>query len=1292
MKEICGCCEGIQKLTPVARINRPGLNALSYRVGTHGSFLETMKARLSSLEFSSADFDEGVMPTAAQLRPLLGLKTRAPYDPAIALLDAWATVADVLTFYQERIANEGFLITATERRSVLELARLIGYRLRPGVAASVFLAYTLDKDKEVDIPAGARAQSLPGPGELPQSFETSDKLFARSVWNTLQVRLTRPQIPRARKALYFKGTTTKLKPNDPLLLDPGTGVPILLRVLTVEPDEANSRTKVSFDLWNQIPQMVKRVFEAQPSAPVAQPIAESITKVQEIVDRHKTAEGFEVNISTATARRVIGQLDELGSKLESSQTNEELKQVINTTLPALHAEHQLAIAGNFTKLQPWVASMISELGDASEQLTATETKVAEMSNVELSLDMQSYGAKSTSTEGTRSSLDKVFELIPDLGKPPSQQPPNSLQLGRSVAGSFSPASDTLPKLLVTMRPSLRNVFYDAWENLPVTVPNPARVYALRTRASVFGHNAPLKPITSKETGRVTGSEEWTLFRPTLGPTERVTMFIQLALIPQGNTALGFVQVVNVTIVINSIDSLGQLGPVLGRGTQPAIPLPGQVDLALSTPDQEVVHIQTSRTSPSDLKLEFQFSKRPLKLTVGRSETPATGGGTGRTATTWGGESQGSDPTVMLSGTSSFSDGPQAFIFTGDLHGWTGSTPTEDSHRVSLDASYNQILPGTWAVLDEPSGRGVVITQINGVREVARADYGMAGGSTQLKLDAEWISPGTAPGIPATSDGFEVIRGTTVFAQSELLELAEEPIDPRLEPVCGKKIELANLVNGLEVGRWLIFSGERMDIADKTDRDKLPPNYRPRPLIERESPPRELFIDTRDKNPRGVGTELQLAPDTGPTETLPGVKSSEVVMLAGVEQGYNPTLPGDITHTTLLLANDLAYCYKRDTLKIYGNVVKATHGETKSEVLGSGDGSQELQQFTLKQSPLTYLPAVTPAGAVDTLQVRVNDVLWHETENLIQAGPKDRSFVTSTDDEDQTSVEFGNGAYGARLATGVENVKAVYRVGIGQPGNVKAEQISSPVTKPLGVKSVINPLPATGGANREDRDQARRNAPLAVMALDRLVSVQDYEDFARTYAGIAKASAARLSEGRRQLVHLTIAGSDDIPIATTSDLFLNLRQALSKFGDPYHSMKLVVRKLKVLVISARVRLQPDYQWESVEPIIRAALLDKFSFARRELGQHALASEALSAIQARPEVAYVDLDTFDSISEDTSAEDLGKIGATLKLRTRIVVNKARVDAKVTDLSKRILPAELAYLSPSVAETLILTELTG
>ena len=88
--------------TPTTIDNRPGLAAIAYRVGTHPQFKQTMLARLS----------RG------------GLTTRADGDFSIALLDAWSTVADILTFYQERIANESYLVTATERRSLVELARL----------------------------------------------------------------------------------------------------------------------------------------------------------------------------------------------------------------------------------------------------------------------------------------------------------------------------------------------------------------------------------------------------------------------------------------------------------------------------------------------------------------------------------------------------------------------------------------------------------------------------------------------------------------------------------------------------------------------------------------------------------------------------------------------------------------------------------------------------------------------------------------------------------------------------------------------------------------------------------------------------------------------------------------------------------------------------------------------------------------------------------------------------------------------------------------------------------------
>jgi hypothetical protein len=181
--DACGCCEDQGDLTPLALENPPGLFELAYRVGTHGSFKETMIRQL---------------PVAGPAgHPLSALTTREDDDPTIGLIDAWASVLDVLTFYQERIVNEGFLRTATERRSIRELANAIGYKLAPGAAACAYLAFDLETaegaPKQVTIGKGVKVQSVPGPDELPQTFETIEEIEARPEWNAIEPRVTKTQ-------------------------------------------------------------------------------------------------------------------------------------------------------------------------------------------------------------------------------------------------------------------------------------------------------------------------------------------------------------------------------------------------------------------------------------------------------------------------------------------------------------------------------------------------------------------------------------------------------------------------------------------------------------------------------------------------------------------------------------------------------------------------------------------------------------------------------------------------------------------------------------------------------------------------------------------------------------------------------------------------------------------------------------------------------------------------------------------------------------------------------------------
>jgi hypothetical protein len=117
-------------------------------------------------------------------------------------------------------------------------------------------------------------------------------------------------------------------------------------------------------------------------------------------------------------------------------------------------------------------------------------------------------------------------------------------------------------------------------------------------------------------------------------------------------------------------------------------------------------------------------------------------------------------------------------------------------------------------------------------------------------------------------------------------------------------------------------------------------------------------------------------------------------------------------------------------RVYGNVDRATQGETHREVLGSGDASHASQQFTLRHPYLTSVPARNAAGMSSTLEVFVDGIPWQEVESLGGTGPQDHVFGTRASDDGRTTVMFGDGYNGARVPSGSKNVVAVYRTRTG----------------------------------------------------------------------------------------------------------------------------------------------------------------------------------------------------------------------------------------------------------------------
>ena len=824
----CGCCVGVRAETPQSAANLPGQSAIAYRAGQFSQFKASMLARLSTADTPR------------------NLRTRDDDDFSIALLDAWASLLDVLTFYQERIANECFMRTATERRSILELARLIGYELRPGVSATADLAFTLEESAAapdlVPMETGTKVQSIPGPNEKPQTFETAERIVARRAWNAMKPRQVRRHVITAlENPLRFDGTATNLRAGDALLITPDeSGAATVFRqVATVTLRAADKLTEVT--------------LQPPPAGPSA-------------------------------LHRVIGPV-----AFNPGRIVREL-----LTLGHFYAAADLRARGEVIGFQP------------------------------------------------------------------------------------------------------REVF----SNLAATQPPPPSVLAFRTRAAVFGNNAPTYAALTKD---VRGAfDRW----------------------------------------VDALDSDGQaVGPVAVNQN------------------------------------------------------------------------------------------------------------SESADTIYLDNVYPSIIPNSYIVLKD--GGTTRLFQVQDATEITKSDFTLSLKVTRLTLTLR------SPDELAVFS----IRGTTVFAQSEDLSLAPDPIP---DPVTGTTIELDGYVDGLSAGQRIIFSGESSD---------------------------------------DVGVQLT------ETATIDAVT-------------HNIDADGS---TSITVVNQLLNSYVRTGLVIYGNVARATHGESTTELLGSGDATQTYQSFSLKQPPLTYVSSpAAPGGAVSTLQIFVNNAQWNEVPTLYGIGPTEHVFVTRTGDDGSTTVQFGDGLNGARLPSGEQNVQAAYRKGIGLCGMVAAGQLSLLLNRPLGVRGASNPHAAQGAEDRESLG-ARANASLTIMTLDRIVSVEDYENFARAFAGIAKARAHLTWSGEATGVFVTLAGPDGAEVEPDGPTYTNLFAAMRRFGDPHVPLSLASYRKALFQISARLVLAPNYAalaqlvLDTAEGMLRQA----FSFTARSFGQTVALSEVVAILQGVDGVQAVEV---------------------------------------------------------------------
>jgi Baseplate J-like protein len=320
---------------------------------------------------------------------------------------------------------------------------------------------------------------------------------------------------------------------------------------------------------------------------------------------------------------------------------------------------------------------------------------------------------------------------------------------------------------------------------------------------------------------------------------------------------------------------------------------------------------------------------------------------------------------------------------------------------------------------------------------------------------------------------------------------------------------------------------------------------------------------------------------------------------------------------LVLEEELSTSYERPSVIVHANAVLATHGETVQQLLGSGQAGTPFQRFTLAHDPVTYVQSTDPSGAESALEVRVNDVGWSEVPTLYGGGAQDRAYVIRADEHSKTYVQFGDGQRGSRLPTGINNVRAKYRKGLGAAGNVKPGALAQLLDRPLGVKGVSNPSAATGGVDPETEEAARTSIPLGVRTLGRAVSLLDYEDYARAFTGVAKARAAvlPLRAGRTVIVTVAFVGGDRLD---------DLASSLRSHGDPRVEVVVLAGTTQTFHLGLTVAVDPAYESDAVLGGVETALRKAYSFEVRDFVQPVFRSEIDAVAHAVPGVLAVDVD--------------------------------------------------------------------
>ncbi|RKI39382.1 putative baseplate assembly protein [Corallococcus sp. AB004] len=1277
--------------------NDPGRPPLPVWAGrTQATVLARMLQRLATWQPAPADSSASTPfhgvgappsnPPQGTPSPLRGLVPLSPRNSATlgadltyGLLDAWAAVADVLAFYQERITQEGYLLTATEDLSVQELVRTVGVTPPPAMSAKVSLCFTLtDKPGVPDsllLPQGISVQSMPASGGLPQVFETSADLLTRPEWSAMTLWRPTPDV--------LASPVAPLRADAPgLLLQDGSqgiqpGATVLVRATTADNTErlelhsvtrsasANQRGCI---LWDAPPPQA-------PGTPLLQKPQAWTCRPPEALFGHDAPKWGSLSLKD--------QLQAGGTPVGGAQKLDLAQGVwLPQATPVSPGQKMSCL------LMDDARGLFAGVEDQglmrSQDRGATWTPVKALTRMKvlcLGRDSQGRLVVGTSRHGVLRSTDgDAWETlwgktVQEASQPLSRTVTQDLRLPttpvRSVVGFLVGAdSNATAFLLAGTDEGLfcweeqTGTWSPANKGLPLAGNNgrtPVSVvsilpddkhqrFMLGTSKGVFSGPINLSPGTGKEGAPSTIATAWKSSDPA-SPGQAVRTLL--------------------------VDEKGQVFVALEDGGLYRVADP-----------KRLTYVEVSPRTPSGVAQVNAL----LPLTSGPGGPPGLLAAlpeglflTRDGGTTW----------TTLPAPASLEVWAMAEPEHGTVLLFTPVTVKEKQWpnwalrpgQLDLARSVPRIAAGQQLVLEQLDDDGKTVRRELVTVTLAETGQVRDFGDRQLITRLQ-VTP------PEAVAGFDRARAHVRSCIAPLLLLDRQIRVPRLlqpqtdlnslltqddlffalaggaesgNPSPRESLRVAGVVADL-TGRKVMVVGRRMRVwvASTSLKFVSDDGLTSQPLVRGQVLEVMGWPSASSPSPgwrlRSEHGFVGRTPATEDLLLLPSDKNGEqVALLRTVKQLVDQ--PGSVS---LVLQEELDEMLDPDTVTVCGNVVEASHGTTLKEVLGSGDARRSQQQFRLKRSPLVWLD--TADGPNPQLEVFVDEQRWHRVDDWSGQKPDSHAYQLRVDQDGTARVCFGDGIRGARLPSGAENVMALYRTGGGEAGNVEAGQIILLRQRLLGLRGVANPLPAEGGADAPAASELRVQAPLRLHTLGRIVSLRDFEQHVRAMTGVARVRSRTLWNGHAPVLSLTVA-SNDTGHLMSRQLEANIHQDLDRFVPPHHVLQVDSFVPRRFFLAARLTVDPDFDKDQVCQEAKGVLTDAFSFEQRELAQPVARSDLLrllcgvrGVLNARvTALRYSDASTADTVPTVLPAAD------------------ARWHAE----TQEVLPAELLLLEDSGPE---------